>query len=129
MIESAIVDLVIERGTPMIDTTAFVGFDYGSAAFDLKVRRFRDAASAPLLVLANAGPTAEGVSCSVTITDGIPTSFVRIQINEVTGESLPKTSPAGGDFAAPYDLDITGGGHGKLRRMKGHLIAKASANG
>ena len=128
-IGTAEVDLLAERGTPFIDTTLFEGFDYSAAAFTMELRRYPDASGAPFVSLTNAASNAQGVSVTVTTEDGWPNSEVQIRINEVTIESLPFSSPRGGDTILYYALDIAGGGHAKVRRMKGAFIVKASANG
>jgi len=123
------VDLVAERGTPFVDVTTFEGFDYSAATFVLEVRDYLDKSGAARVALGNAAPTAQGISVSVTTTNDIPSSDIQIRINETTIEGLPFTTPRGGDLVLQYALDIDGGGHGKVRRMKGAFIVKASANG
>lgn len=129
MIAAALVPLALERGTPFVDVTAFEGYDYSGATFTMEVRDYPDKPGDPLIALSNAGPTAQGISCTVEVVDAIPVSSVRIQINETTIEALEKTSPRGGDRVFAYALDVAGGGHVKTRRMKGPLIVQASANG
>ena len=129
MIQPADIDLRAYRGVPFIDVTAFEGQDYASATFTMELRRFRDAPGDPLVALANAVASAQGISCSIATDGGVLTSAVRIQINETTIEGLAKTSPAGGDLELAYALDVTGGGLGKHRRMQGRFIVEASANG
>lgn len=123
------VDLYMPRGVAFLDETVFDGFDYSAATFTLEIRRYRDASGSPLVALTNAAANAQGISCTVVVTDGWPVSTVRTRINETTIEGLPFSSPRGGDVALQYALDIAGGGHAKLRRMQGAAIVGASANG
>jgi hypothetical protein len=126
---TATVDLIAHRGVVFADVTAFDGFDYSDAAFTMEIRRYGDASGEPLVALAKAGPTAQGISCTVATVGPFPVSTVTIRINETTIEGLPFTSPRGGDWAGKYALDIAGGGHPKLRRMEGAFTVRASANG
>jgi hypothetical protein len=128
-ISPASVELRAYRGTPFIDVTDFEGFDYSAATFVLEVRAYRDKPGAALVAIGNATAGAQGVSVSVATTDGIPTSSVKIQINETTIEGLAFTSPRGGNLVLQYALDIAGGGHVKTRRMQGDFVVEASANG
>lgn len=123
------VDIYAPRGVPLLDLTDFVSFDYSAATFVMEVRKYRDASAPALLTLANAAASAQGISCTVTMVDGVPWSTVQIRVNETTIEGLPFSSPRGGDVALQYALDITGGGHPKLRRMQGVFLVGASANG
>lgn len=115
-------------GGPFIDITYFDGYDYSAATFVVELRDYADDGAAPRVTLSNAATNAQGVSCTVAYTDGIPVSRVVIRINETTLEGLPFTSPPGGDMAFVYALDVAGGGHPKTRRMRGQLILHAGEN-
>lgn len=134
MLQTATVDLTANRWEPFVDPTDFEGYDYSAATFAMQVRLYRDAPGDPLISLTNATAGSQGVSVSVaTDDDDQPISTVTIQIDEATLEAvLPfavtSGSPnrkAGTDLELYYDLQITGGGHTKLRRMEGTFTIKA----
>lgn len=127
MIQPALVDLRAFRGVPFSDTTDFEGQDYGTAAFRMELRDYRD--SPALLVGLNNSGSGEGISCIVYQTEAGPVSSVTMRINETTLEQLSFSNPRGGDRVMVYALDVTGGGLGKHRRMYGKFILEASANG
>jgi hypothetical protein len=129
MIPVALVDIPAWRGTPFVYMIAFEGFDYSAATLTMEVRRYRDAAGAPLIALTNAVPSAQGVSVTIDTTGDLPVSTVQLRINETTIEGLSKSTPRGDDVCLVYALDIAGGGHQKMRRQEGAFIVKASANG
>jgi hypothetical protein len=122
-------DLRANRGVPFVYIVDFEGFDYSAASFVMEARAYRDAPSSLISLAGPVNAAAQGISVSVTTSDGVPTSTVQIRINETTIEGLAYTSPRGGDLRLQYALDITGGGHGKARRMQGAFIVEASANG
>lgn len=133
MIQTARVDLVANRGDPFRDETEFEGYDYSAATFAMQIRQYKDAPGDPLVSLGNIASPAEGISVTVETLDGEPSSVVAIRINETTLEALlpfavasgsPNRKP-GSDVVLFYDLQITGGGHSKLRRMEGTFTIRA----
>lgn len=128
MDQAAKVDLAAYRGAPFIDRTVFENFDYSDATFVMQIRKYRDAPDV-VLTLGNAVSTAQGISATYHTDTDPPASWVQIRINETTLEALSYTAPRGGDLRLQYALDVTGGGHEKLRRMEGAFILRASANG
>lgn len=128
MITPGRLDLTVQRWTPFVYPIDFEGLDFTGAAMAMQARLYRDAPGGPLISLANAAPNAEGLSASVTTTDGVVTSTVQIRINETTAEALLlNAGKPGDDIRVVYDLHITGGGFPKTRWIEGDLIIRAGA--
>jgi hypothetical protein len=106
---------------------AFEGFDFTGATFAMDWRLYRDAPTA-LLSLGNAASNAQGISCTVTVEEGVPTSFVQIRVNETTLEGLLLNAGVpGSDVVLQQDLHITGGGIPKTRWIEGKATIRAGA--
>lgn len=132
MMKPARVDLVAQRWTAFVDVTAIEGFDLSSATFAMHLRLYRDAPGAPLVNLANALSSAQGISVSVETVEieGVETtvSLVQIRIDEPTLEGLLlNAGKPGEDVTLVYDLHITTTGLGKVRWMEGSFIIRAGA--
>ena len=78
----------VSRWVPFIDMIGVRGIDLSGATLLMQVRAYRDAPGAPLVNLANADPPAQGLSVSVVTESGVPTSTIKIRINETTIENL-----------------------------------------
>lgn len=129
MITPADLPLVAYRFSPFAEVIPFEGFDWTGATFTLQARLWRDAPGEPLIDLANAVPIAQGISVSVVTTDGIPTSFVQVRINEATLEPLLlNAGKAGSDVEVPYAMHVTGGGLPKTRILDSTFTIRAGAN-
>lgn len=129
MITPGKLDLVVQRWTPFDLTIQLpVGFDFTGATAAMQARLRPDAPGMPLLSLVNAASAGEGLSFSTVVTGGVPTSFLRIRINETTGEALLlNQGKAGADVVLAYDIHITGGGFAKARWYEGALIIRGGA--
>lgn len=128
MITPGKLDLVVQRWTPFVYAIDFEGFDLTGATFAAHVRLYRDAPGAPIIALANDAAGLQGISVTVSVTEGIPTSAVKIQIDETTAEDiLLNASGAGKDIVLVWDLHITATGLPKARWLEGNLIIRAGA--
>lgn len=130
MITPGKLDLVVQRWTPFVVILDFEGYDFSgeSTTFALQARLYRDAPGSPILSLTKQAANAEGISCTVTTTEGIPTSHLQIRINETTAETiLLNAGKAGADVVLKQDLHITGAGVPKTRWIEGDLIIRAGA--
>lgn len=129
MITPGKLDLVVQRWTPFDLTIQLpVGIDFTGATTALQARLYRDAPGAPVLSLASASSSGEGLSITTTTTDGVKTSYLRIRVNETTGESiLLNAGKVGADVALAYDIHITGGGFAKTRWYEGTLTVRGGA--
>ena len=132
MITPGRLDLTAQRWTPFVYVIDFEGYDLSSATLALQVRLYRDAPFDPMISLTNAAANAEGLSVSVSATDGVPTSSLQIRINETTIEgTLPltvdedsrpsRTSP---DVSLAWDIVISGAGLPKSRWLEGQFTIK-----
>jgi hypothetical protein len=116
-------DLTAYRWAPFDETIPFEGVDFTGGTFAMEVRAYRDS-PASLLTLAMANP--QGISVTVATSNGLPTSNVRIRINEATIEAL-LPFPASGvepgqSVDLVYDLVITTSALGKRRWLEGAFI-------
>ena len=129
MITPGKLDLVVQRWTPFDFTIQLpVGIDFTGGTAALHARLYRDAPGTPQLSLANASSAGEGLSITTVTTDGVPTSFLRIRINETTAEAiLLNAGKPGDDIRLVQDIHITGGGFAKTRWYEGALIVRAGA--
>lgn len=122
-------DLTAYRWVPFDETIAFEGVDFTGGTCAMEVRAYRDAPGAALLTLATANP--QGLSITPIITNGIPTSNVRIRINEATLEALLPFPASGVEPGQPvilaYDLVITTTALGKRRWVEGAFIIQPGA--
>lgn len=119
-------DITVQRNAPFLpDTLDFEGYDFTAATFALQVRSNRGASGAALLSLTGQTAGIEGLSVTTSVTEGVTTSHVQIQINEATIDALlPASSNGqklGTDVVLYYDLVITGGGVGKVRWLEGRF--------
>lgn len=129
MITPGRLDLTVQRWTPFDFTIQLpVGLDFTGSTAALHARLYRDAPGLPQLALNNASSAGEGLSFTTVLTEGVPTSFLRIRINETTGEGiLLNAGVPGEDVRLAYDLHITGGGFAKTRWYEGTLSIRAGA--
>ncbi|BEV00063.1 hypothetical protein [Novosphingobium olei] len=111
--------VVVNRWQPGRVDLDFVGYDFASASFRAQVRAYRDAPDPALITLANAAAGEEGVSVSVTTTDGVPTSTVTLLFADTTIRALPFTNPRGTDLQLVWDLTVTAPGGLKTRWLEG----------
>lgn len=122
----------VPRWAPYTRLIDFEGYDFSAATFAMEVRLYRDAPGAPLLALGNAAANAQGISCTVTTTAGVPTSHVLFRINKatLTGILLNAGRP-GEDVRLVQDLHITGGGLPETRFTEGDftILAGVVQNG
>lgn len=125
MITPGTLDLVAYRWTPYVYTIDFEGVDFSAATMLSHVRLRRDAPGSPIISLANASPSSEGLSVSVVTTGGVPTSTIQIRINETTLEGiLLNAGVPGEDVVLSWDIHITGGGYPKSRFLEGRFVIK-----
>lgn len=116
--------LTVQRNAPFLpDTLDFVGYDFTGGTFALQVRLRRGASGDPLLSLTNQTAGTQGLSVTTSVTGGVTTSHLQIQIDEATIDALLPASSngqkAGTDVELYYDLIMTGAGLGKLRWVEG----------
>jgi hypothetical protein len=123
--------LTVYRNAPFVETIAeFEAIDFTGATFAMQVRDYRDAEGAALIDLAGATAGTQGISCAVTTDgDGVPTSFVTVQIDKATIDAT-RPWPANGqkantDVKLFYDLKITGGGYPETRWLQGLFTIEA----
>ena len=125
MISPGSLDLVAYRWTPYVYQIDFVGLNFTDATMLSHVRLKRDAPGTPIISLANASPSAEGLSVSVVTTGGVPTSTIQIRINEATLEGiLLNAGVPGDDIVLAWDIHVTGGGYPKTRWLEGRFVIK-----
>ncbi|AJP72920.1 hypothetical protein [Sphingomonas hengshuiensis] len=116
----------IERGTPFVpDTIDFYAEDFTGAAFKMQLRFQKDSTGPAPISLENAAAGNEGISCTVTWSEGVPTSHVQLQIDEETIEALPFAAEPGGDVPMFYDMHVTKVADAKRRRLRGRAIVSA----
>jgi hypothetical protein len=120
------------RWTPFVYLIDIIGYDLTAATFAAQVRQYRDEAGSPLITLANASSSAEGISVSVATTEGVPTSTVQLRINETTLEGILPLSSSGRpsddpDVPLVWDLHITTAALGKVRWLQGTFTLVAGA--
>lgn len=128
MITPGKLDLTVQRWTPFVYQIDFEGLDFTGATMAMQFRLYRDAPGDPLISLANAASNAEGLSVSVAMNGGVPTSTVQIRINETTAEALLlNAGKPGDDIRIVHDLHITGGGFPKTRWIEGEATIRAGA--
>lgn len=121
MISPGTYDWTVFRWQPAKLQLDLVGFDFTGSAMKAEIRQFRDAPDPALISLTDASSPAQGISVSVSTTDGVPTSTVEIRINETTIEGLPFTNPRGTDLELVWDL-VIGSGAAKQRWVEGKFI-------
>ena len=117
-------DLFAYRWVPFDETIPFIGIDFTGATFSMEVRAYRDAPGPGLITLTNSTGNSQGITMApVTIVNGIPTSSLRIKINESTIEQLLPFPSSGVDpgesLVLAYDLIVQGSGIGKKRWLEG----------
>lgn len=129
MITPGRLDLTVQRWTPFDFTIQLpAGLDFTAATAALQVRLYRDAPGLPILSLVNASSAGEGLSFTTETAGGVPTSFLRIRINEATAEAiLLNAGKPGDDIRLVQDIHITGGGFAKTRWYEGAFILRAGA--
>lgn len=108
------------------ETIVVEGADLAGAALLMQVRGYRDAPGAPLIDLVLAALPAQGLSVTVATVAGLPTSTIRIRINETTIEQLLPFSASGLEPGAEvelvWDMLITPAGQVKSRWFEGLFI-------
>ncbi|MEG3152990.1 hypothetical protein U1769_24115 [Sphingomonas sp. ZT3P38] len=124
--EPGSVDLRVNRWVPFDDMIGIEGADLSDATMLMQVRAYRDAPGDPLISLVNAAPPAQGLSVSAETVEGMPTSTIRIMINETTIEGL-LPFPANGvepgaDVVLVWDLLLSKTGFTKARWFEGAFI-------
>lgn len=125
MITPGTLPLVAQRWTPFAYTIDFAGIDFTGATMSMHVRLYADAPGEPIIALANASPSSQGLSVAVATADGVPTSTVQIRINEATLEAvLLNAGLAGAPVKLAYDMHITGGGFEKTRWLEGDFTIR-----
>jgi len=129
MIYPGRLDLYVQRWTPFDYTIQLpAGLDFTGATAAMQVRLRPDAPGSPLISLVNASSAAEGLSFTTVTSGGVPTSSLRIRINETTAEAiLLNAGQPGADVTLAYDIHITGGGFAKTRWVEGALIIRPGA--
>lgn len=125
-------DLRVERWTPVDMTIPFIGVDFTGATASMQVRQYPDAPGTADLTLTDANPTDQGLSIDVTFENGIPTSILRIIIDEETIEGLMPfpvngTEP-GSEIKLAYAVHITPPSKPKRRWLEGSFIIIPGAN-
>lgn len=106
-------------------TLRIAGYDFSGATFLAQFRDYRDQSGDARISLSNAAANAEGVSCTVATEDGVTVSYVKCRVNETTVEAVA-TAISGGvaatddQYPMVWDLQIDGGGLGKIRWIEGN---------
>lgn len=130
MFDTVNLPLVAGRWVPFVYDIDIVGIDLTSAAFAAQVHDTKDrTAGTPRASLTTQTTDVEGVRLvSVVTTDGVPTSSLRIRINEATMEAMDVANDAsqlGSDGAAFWDMHITPSGGTKFLAFEGTFTIKA----
>lgn len=126
------VNLPLEAGrwVPFVYDIDIVGIDLTDATFAAQVHDTKDrTAGTPRASLTTPVTDVEGVRLvSVVTTDGVPTSSIRIRINEATMEAMDVANDAGalGDNGSIFwDMHITPSGGTKFLAFEGKFTVKA----
>ena len=106
-------------------TLRIAGYDFSSATFLAQFRDYKDQSGNARISLSNAASNAEGISCTVTVEDGVKVSYIKCRINETTVENVAgaignAVTPKDGIYPLVWDLLIDGGGLGKIRWVEGN---------
>lgn len=123
-------DYPVKRNVPHSDDIIFEALDLTGATLFMQVRAYKGAPGAALLTLENSTAPAEGLSVSVTTTEGVPESTVFIRIDKASIQGLlPFTVTGGSPSRAPasdvtlyYDLLITPPDGEEDRYLEGKFI-------
>jgi hypothetical protein len=134
MITPGKLDLFVQRWTPFDYSIQLpVGVDFTGATAAMQARLRPDAPGSPVISLANASPSGEGLSFSHVTEGSVVTSTLRIRINETTAEAVllnagkAPTVDRREDVRLSYDIHITGGGFAKTRWFEGVLTIRGGA--
>ena len=126
------VNLPLEAGrwVPFVYDIDIVGIDLTGAAFAMQVHDTKDrTAGSPRASLTTQTTDVEGVRLvSVVTTAGVPTSSIRIRINEATMEAMDAANDAGAlgdDGSIVWDMHITPSGGSKFLAFEGAFTVKA----
>lgn len=122
-----------KRWEPFDDSITIEGVDLSSiTTATMQVRAYRDAPGAALIDLSLVAPPAQGLSISVSTTEGVPTSVIRVLINETTIETLLPFPANGVEPGADVNLAggiiLAGTGFKKTRWFEGPFIIVPGAN-
>lgn len=121
-------DIVLNRWTGFVFVVDIPGYDFSAATFAMHFRLYRDAPGSPIVSLANAAADAQGISCTVTTSEGVPTSRVQFRVSEATVEGiLLNAGKAGADVVLVQDFHVTGGGLEKTRLTEGTATIRPGA--
>jgi len=115
---------------PFVYDIDIVGIDLTSAAFAMQVHDTKDrTAGTPRASLTTQTTDVEGIRLvGVVTTDGVPTSSIRVRINETTMEAMDVANDAalpGNDGDAYWDMHITPSGGDKFLAFNGTFTVKA----
>lgn len=130
MSQTAQFDYTVKRNVAHSDDIIFEAVDLTGADLFMQVRAYKGAPGDAMLTLENSTAPAQGLSVSVTTTEGVPDSTVFIRIDKATIQGmLPFTVSGGAPSRAPasdvtlfYDLLITPSGGTEDRRTEGKFI-------
>lgn len=130
MFDTATLPLVAGRWVPFVYDIDIVGINLTGATFAAQVHDTLDrTAGTPRATLTTQTTDIEGVRLTgVATTDGVPTSTVRIRINEATMEAMDVANDAaanGTDGNAFWDMHITPSGGDKFLAFAGTFTIKA----
>jgi hypothetical protein len=130
MSQTAQFDYTVKRNVAHSDDIIFEAVDLTDADLFMQVRAYKGAPGDAMLTLENSTAPAQGLSVSVTTTEGIPESTVFIRIDKTTIQGmLPFTVTdgrpnrnIGTDVTLYYDLLITPDDGAEDRRIEGKFI-------
>lgn len=130
MFDTVTLPLVAGRWVPFVYDIDIVGIDLTSATFAAQVHESKDrTAVPPRASLATQTTDVEGVRLTgVVTTDSVPTSTIRIRINEATMEDMDvanDSGTSGADGNAFWDMHITPSGGTKFLAFEGTFTIRA----
>lgn len=130
MFDTVTLRLTAGRWVPFVYDIDIVGIYLTGAAFAAQVHDTLDrTAGTPRASLTTQTTDIEGVRLTgVVTTDGVPTSSIRIRINEATMEAMDVANDAaanGTDGVAYWDIHITPSGGDKFLAFAGKFIVRA----
>lgn len=130
MFDTVNLRLTAGRWVPFVYDIDIVGIDLTDATFAAQVHDTLDrTAGTPRASLTTQTTDVEGVRLvSVVTTGGVPTSSIRIRINEATMEAMDVANDAGAngnDGVAYWDMHITPSGGTKFLAFSGKFIVQA----
>lgn len=130
MFDTVNLPLAAGRWVPFVYDIDIVGIDLTDAEFAMQVHDSKDrTVGSPRASLVTQATDVEGIRLTgVATTDGVPTSAIRIRINEATMEAMDVANDAaisGDDGKAYWDMHITPDGGDKFLAFAGTFKIQA----